>query len=329
MEGRCKTSRKGQANRPAIRRELLFKKSLREIEAASIRGEKKREVIAKMISSRQITISKACQCLNISRQAHYNWQQKGNSTGDIPIRSAIHDIALEFPKYGYRRITAELHRKGQAINHKKVLKIMHDENLLCKPKKKFRITTTDSNHDYPVYPNLTKGIITTGINQLWVSDITYVHLVNEHVYLAVIIDVFSRKCIGWELSRRIDAGLVMNALDMAIKSRVHMGIDGLIHHSDQGVQYACNEYVNRLKELGIKISMSRRGNPYDNAFAESFMKTLKVEEVYLKEYKTFNEAYNHIKEFIDIVYNKKRLHSSIGYMPPEEFETEVLNTNIR
>ena len=153
---------------------------------------------------------------------------------------------------------------------------------------------------------------------------------NEHVYLAVIIDVFSRKCIGWELSRRIDTGLVLNALDMAIKARVHMSIDGLIHHSDQGVQYACNEYVDLLEELGIQISMSRKGNPYDNAFAESFMKTLKAEEVYLKEYKTFVEAYNNIKHFIEVVYNKKRLHSSIGYVPPDEFEKEVLNiTTIR
>jgi len=283
-----------------------------------------------MINSKQIPISKACAYLTISRQAHYNWQQKNNTVClDISVRSTIHDIALEFPKYGYRRITAELHRRDQVVNHKKVLKIMHEENLLCRPKKKFRITTTDSNHDYHVYPNLAKDITPTKINQLWVADITYIHLMDEHVYLAVIIDVFSRKCIGWELSRRIDAGLVLNALDMAVKARAHLGMNGLIHHSDQGVQYACNEYVNLLEELGIEISMSRKGNPYDNAFAESFMKTLKAEEVYLKEYKTFEEAYNNIKEFIEIVYNKKRLHSSIGYMPPEEFEAGVLNTNIR
>jgi len=280
-----------------------------------------------MINSKQIPISKGCSCLNISRQAHYNWQHKNNSVLlDIPIISTIHDIALEFPKYGYRRITAELQRRGQAVNHKRVLKIMHDENLLCKPKKKFRITTTDSNHKYLVYPNLAKNLVLTGINQLWVADITYVHLTNEHVYLAVIIDVFSRKCIGWEISRRIDTTLVLNALDMAVKARRHLGMDRLIHHSDQGVQYACNEYVNLLEKIGIKISMSRKGNPYDNAFAESFMKTLKVEEVYLKEYSTFDEAYNNIKQFIEVVYNKKRLHSSIGYLPPEEFEAEVLNT---
>jgi transposase InsO family protein len=278
-----------------------------------------------MINSKQIPISKACHYLNISRQAHYNWQQKDNTIGlDIPVISTIHDIALEFPKYGYRRIAAELRRRGQTVNHKKVLKIMHEENLLCKPKKKFRITTTDSNHNYPIYPNLEKSIILTRVNQLWLADITYIHLLDEHVYLAVIIDVFSRKCIGWELSRKIDAGLVLNALDKAIKARAHIGIDGLIHHSDQGVQYDCNEYVNLLEELGIQISMCRKGNPYDNAFAESFMKTLKAEDVYLKEYKTFDEAYNNIKEFIDIVYNKKRLHSSIGYMPPEEFEAETI-----
>ena len=248
---------------------------------------------------------------------------------DVPIKSVIHDIVLEFPKYGYRRITAELHRRSYTVNHKKVLRIMHIENLLCRPKKKFRVTTTDSNHDYPVYPNLAKGLIVIRINQLWVADITYIHLGNECVYLAVIIDVFSRKCIGWGLSRRIDAGLVLNALDMAVSSRQHLGLNNLIHHSDQGVQYACNEYVELLEELGIKISMSRKGNPYDNAFAESFMKTLKSEEVYLKEYKTFEEAYNNIKQFIEIVYNKKRLHSSIGYVPPEEFEAEVLKTNIR
>jgi len=283
-----------------------------------------------MIFSAQIPIAKACQCLNISRQTHYKWQDNPDYAIDIPLKSAIHDIALEYPKYGYRRITAELHRNGNIVNHKKVLRIMHGENLLCRPKKKVRINTTDSKHNYPVYPNLARGITLTGINQLWVSDITYIHLLHEHVYLAVIIDVYSRKCIGWALSRRIDANLVLSALNMALKERRQLGIQGLIHHSDQGVQYACNEYVNLLEESGIKVSMSRKGNPYDNAFAESFMKTLKAEEVYLKEYKTFDEAYNNIKQFIEVVYNKKRLHSSIGYKPPQEFEQEVLNiTTIR
>ena len=282
-----------------------------------------------MISQQEVPIRSACSSLNISKSAYYGSLKKSEvHLGDKQIKNVIYDISLEYPKYGYRRITAELHRRGQIANHKKVLRIMREENLLCRPKKKFRITTTDSNHNYPVYPNLTRGIVITKINQLWVSDITYVHLLNECVYLAVVIDVYSRKCIGWELSRRIDAELVLNALDMAVDARVQLGIDGLIHHSDQGVQYACNEYVNRLKELGIEISMSRKGNPYDNAFAESFMKTLKAEEVYLKEYRTFDEAYSNIKQFIERVYNKKRLHSSIGYLPPDEFEAKVLNISL-
>lgn len=282
-----------------------------------------------MISQQEVPIRSACSSLNVSKSAYYEGLKKpAVNLGDNQTKNVIYDISLEYPKYGYRRITAELHRRGQIANHKKVLRIMREENLLCRPKKKFRITTTDSNHNYPVYPNLAKDIISIGINQLWVADITYVHLLNECVYLAVVIDVYSRKCIGWELSRRIDAELVLNALDMAVDARIQFGIDSLIHHSDQGVQYACNEYVNRLNELGIRISMSRKGNPYDNAFAESFMKTLKVEEVYLKEYKTFDEAYNNIKQFIERVYNKKRLHSSIGYLPPDEFEAKALNISL-
>ncbi len=280
-----------------------------------------------MISQEGLPISKGCDALEISRRTYYyNIKERRIDTSNKTIHTNILKIAEEWPKYGYRRITAELHRRGQIANHKKVLRIMREENILCKPKKKFRIITTDSKHGYPIYSNLAKDIVLTGINQLWVADITYVHLLHECVYLAVIIDVYSRKCIGWELSRHIDAELVLNAIDMAIKARAHMGIFGLIHHSDQGVQYACEEYVDRLNELGIRISMSRKGNPYDNAFAESFMKTLKAEEVYLKEYKTFDEAYNNIKRFIEVVYNKKRLHSGIGYKPPVEFEQEVLNT---
>jgi len=286
-------------------------------------------VLYKMISQKEVPISKGCASLEINRRTYYySLKERRIFPNDKSIRDSILAIALEFQKYGYRRITAELHRRNQSVNHKKVLRIMREENILCSPKKKFRITTTDSNHDYPVYSNLAKDIILEGINQLWVADITYVHLLHECVYLAVVIDVYSRKCIGWELSRRIDAELVLNALDMAVDARIQFGLAGLIHHSDQGVQYACNEYINRLNGLGIRISMSRRGNPYDNAFAESFMKTLKAEEVYLKEYKTFDEAYNNIKQFIENVYNKKRLHSSIGYLPPDEFEAKVLNNSL-
>lgn len=282
-----------------------------------------------MINQKELPIQNACSALGFSKSAYYE-SLKSPIIGlsDKPIKKSIYDVAIEYPKYGYRRITKEMQRRGTLVNHKKVLRIMREENLLCKPRKKFRITTTDSNHNFPTYTNLAKDKTLTGINQLWVADITYVHLVSDCVYLAVIIDVYSRKCIGWELSRRIDAGLVLNALNMAVDARVSSGIAGLIHHSDQGVQYACNEYVNQLNELDIKISMSRRGNPYDNAFAESFMKTLKSEEVYLKEYRTFDEAYSNLKQFIEVVYNNKRLHSSIGYLPPVEFEAKALNISL-
>ena len=282
-----------------------------------------------MISQNELPIRRACSLGSVSKSAYYEGLKKPEITdSDWPIKKAIYGICLEYPRYGYRRVTAELHRRGQITNRKKVLRIMREENLLCKPKKRFRVTTTDSNHDYPIYQNLAKDRVLTGINQVWVADITYVHLLHECVYLAVIIDVFSRRCIGWSLEKHIDAWLVLSALNMAIDARLQFGIAGLIHHSDQGVQYACNEYVNRLNELDIKISMSRKGNPYDNAFAESFMKTLKVEEVYLKEYRTFTKAYSNKKQFIDVVYNNKRLHSSISYMPPVEFEAKVLNISL-
>ena len=202
---------------------------------------------------------------------------------------------------------------------------MLSENLLCRRKKAFKPVTTQSNHNFEVYPNLIENIQVTGLNQIWVSDITYIHLMKSFVYLAVIIDLFSRKCIGWHLSNDIDTYLSLNALDMAIAARQQLGFDSLIHHSDRGVQYASNDYIQKLEEFGIKISMSRSGNPYDNAFAESFMKTLKVEEVYMNEYEAFEDALKNIQRFIEEVYNEKRLHSSIGYMSPNKFEKEVLN----
>jgi transposase InsO family protein len=223
-------------------------------------------------------------------------------------------------------MTAELQNRGFEVNRKRVLRLMQQESLLCK-KKRFKPVTTDSSHGLPVYPNLLKNAEINGLNQVWASDITYVQLLHEHIYLAVILDLYSRKCIGWELSRNIDSQLAMNALDRAIENRWSESTQGLVHHSDQGVQYASHDYVDCLKEHSILISMSRKGNPYDNAFAESFIKTLKVEEVYLNEYGTFEDAYSNIWRFIEKVYNKKRLHSSLGYRSPEQFEVEVaLNT---
>jgi transposase InsO family protein len=241
------------------------------------------------------------------------------STLDLDIREEMQSIALEFPRYGYRRITHELKRRGHTANHKRVLALMRELNICC-PNSSFKKQTTDSEHGLPVYPNLAKGLQVEGINKLWVADITYVGLRHGFVYLAVVLDVFSRKVVGWELSRRIDTNLALGALQKALKEREGTSLTGLIHHSDQGVQYASLEYVVLLKEQGIQISMSRRGNPYDNAYAESFMKTFKYEEVYLKDYEDYPDAYNNIGPFIDEVYNKKRIHSSIGYLTPEEYE---------
>ena len=273
-------------------------------------------------------ISRSCRALEVSRSGYYKWRTKQEiiSFDDMDLRNQIQRIALEFPGYGYRRITAELQNLGYVVNRKRVLRLMRQDNLLCL-KKKFKPVTTDSNHGLPVYPNLLKSTKITGLNQVWASDITYIQLLHENIYLAVILDLYSRKCIGWELSRNIDSLLVLNALSKALDNRWSESIHGIVHHSDQGVQYASRDYVECLKQHEIQISMSRKGNPYDNAFAESFIKTLKVEEVYLNEYGTFEDAYRNIWRFIEKVYNQKRLHSALDYRSPEQFEMEVaLNT---
>ena len=282
-----------------------------------------------MIDKNEIYVGDACKAFQISKSSYYDWKNKEKQTDlDKYLRKEIRGIALEFPFYGYRRVSHELKRRELIVNHKKVLRLMREDNLICRRKKAFRPVTTDSNHNYNIYPNLIKNINVTGLNRVWVSDITYIRLPEGFVYLSSIMDMFSRKCIGWDLGRNIDTTLTLNALNMAIKNREKIGFDNLIHHSDRGVQYASDDYVELLEKNGIKISMSASGNPYDNAFAESFNKTLKVEEVYINEYETFEDALKNIKHFIDIVYNKKRLHSSIGYVPPEEFEREVLKTRV-
>ncbi len=241
---------------------------------------------------------------------------------EIDLEDETEKICLNWPRYGYRRVTKQLHREGWKVNHKRVLRMMRENDLLCRVRR-WGVKTTNSNHSHPVFPNLIQDLLITSINQVWVSDITYIRLPTAFVYLAVILDLYSRRVIGYHLSRHLDATLTLRALRLAISERDPAS--GSIHHSDQGVQYACSDYVKELLEHGFKISMARRGNPYDNAVCESFIKTLKDEEIYLWEYKTMEDAERRICHFIKDVYNEKRLHSSLGYCPPNEFEEQLLD----
>lgn len=257
--------------------------------------------------------------LNMARSSYYYKKPLDlqKEIEDADLRDKIESIVVEYERYGYRRVTAQLKRDGSEVNHKRVQRIMQQEGLVCKLKKRW-VNTTDSDHPYPVAPNLLKETNITGVNQAWVADITYIRIMTAFVYLAVILDVFSRKVVGWAISLRIDTELTRAALRMAIETR--RPPEGCIHHSDRGVQYAAHEYVDALNTAGLQISMSRKGNPYDNAWAESFMKTLKNEEVYLWDYKTLEDVKKRVPYFIEEVYNEKRLHSALGYCPPNEYE---------
>jgi len=265
--------------------------------------------------------------MNLPRSSFYYSPQEPSCVEqdhEKALQGRIEALCLEFPRYGYRRVTAQLHREGLLINHKKVFKIMKVNDLLCRPQKRW-VRTTQSDHGYPLYPNLLKDRPITAINQAWVADITYIRITSCFVYLAVLLDLFSRKAIGYAVSQSLHASLTLEALEMALSQRDPPR--GCIHHSDQGVQYASWEYVQRLKNHHFQISMARRGNPYDNAFAESFIKTLKSEEIDLWEYRTLEDVYHRLPFFIEEVYNKKRLHSSLGYLPTNEFEAKVIGTN--
>ncbi len=263
-----------------------------------------------------------CQMTGLSRAAFYRWRMPRQATPlDMELRDQMQKVALESPAYGYRRITHELQQQGFEVNHKRVLRMMREDNLLCVRRRAF-VVTTDSRHNLPVYPNLAREITPTATNQLWVADITYIRLRAEFVYLAVVLDAFSRRVIGWALGRTLEAELAVTALRMALVER--RPLPGLVHHSDRGVQYASHGYTETLKQHHVTVSMSRKGNPYDNAACESFMKTLKHEEVHRNEYRDFEDARSSIGEFLERVYNRKRLHSALGYLPPAEFENGAL-----
>lgn len=276
-----------------------------------------------MILATPIPLERLCRPALVSRAGFHRWQSAPEAVDpDLDLRDEIQRIALEFSFYGWPRMTHELRDRGWLVNHKRVYRIMREDNLLCLRRRKFVMVTTDSSHGRTIYPNRAKEMTPTDINQLWVADITYIRLAWEFVYLAVILDVFSRRVIGWALERTLEDELTLEALRMALDRR--SPAPGLVHHSDRGVQYASGDYTGLLKAHHITISMSRRGNPYDNAFCESFMKTLQYEEVHRQEYRDPAEARASIEDFPERVYNQKRLHSALGYCAPQKFERRWL-----
>lgn len=269
-----------------------------------------------------LSIERLCQLAAVSRRGFYrSLQERRPAEEEMEVRSAIQQIAVEHRRrYGYRRITAELRRRGMQVNHKRVVRIMREDNLLALQPKRF-VVTTNSDHELEVYLNLASRLKLTGINQLWVADITYIRLKAEFVYLAVILDGFSRKVVGWALDRTLAARLTVAALEQAIEKR-RPG-PGLVHHSDRGFQYACADYVAILEKHRMVPSMSRPANPYDNASCESFIKTLKREEIYAHKYEDMEHLRANIEEFVEEYYNRQRLHSALGYRSPEEFEQQT------
>ena len=268
----------------------------------------------------EIGIEQMCRLSGVSRAGYYrHWQASAPRQEEMGLRDALQRLSLAHRGPGYRPLTGYLRREGWCVNHKRVLRLMHEDNLLCQRKRPFVPQTTDSNHGWRVVPNLARGMEVTWIDQLWVADITYVRLAEEFAYLAIVLDAFSRKAIGWAMEMHLHASLAIEALKMALAAR-RPPPGSLVHHSDRGVQYACGDYAKILEAHKIQPSMSRVGNPYDNAKAERFMKTLKTEEVDGSVYRNLREARTKIGRFIEEVYNRQRLHSALDYRPPEEYE---------
>ena len=274
-----------------------------------------------MKTQTRLSVVRMCEVAGFSRAGYYRFlDPEKPAPADMDLRDEIQKIALEWPSYGSRRIKRELKERGWDVNRKRVQRLMREDNLLCVRKRKF-VVTTDAAHGLKVYPNLAGSMILTGVDQLWIADITYIRLEEEFVYLAVILDAYSRRVIGWHLSDGLDDWLTQTALRMALGQRVVR--PGLVHHSDRGVQYASGDYTDLLKANGIDISMSRQASPWENAACESFMKTLKCEEVYRTEYRNVTDARARIGEFLEKVYNEKRLHSALDYRSPVQFESTL------
>jgi putative transposase len=266
-----------------------------------------------------LSVERMCQLAQVSRAGYYrSFQEHSPVEEEMQVRSAIQEIVVEHRRrYGYRRVWFELDKRGLVVNHKRVLRLMREDNLLALQPKRF-VVTTDSEHSLEIAVNLARRMKLTAINQLWVADITYIQVWREFVFLAVVLDAYSRKVVGWELSRNLGDGLALKALEKAIAER--QPAPGLVHHSDRGVQYASHEYASLLEQHHMIASMSRPGNPYDNARCERFMRTLKREEIYASVYRDLEHLRNNLEEFIERYYNQKRLHSALGYRSPEEFE---------
>ena len=268
-----------------------------------------------------LEIARACELARVSRAGFYRWlEEREPRQQEVELRDLIQRIAIENRCYGYRRIAAELRLQDRVVNHKRVLRLMREDNLLCLRQRRFPLTT-DSRHPFGVFPNLISAWKPDGVNQLWVADITYIRLREQFIYLAVTLDAFSRRVVGWSLGETLEAGLAVASLDRALADRAIR--PGVIHHSDQGVQYASKEYVGKLLDNGFRISMSRKASPWENARAEAFMKTLKTEEVALRQYKDIADARNSIGTFLEHVYNRKRLHSALGFLSPDLFEARL------